>query len=70
MRRIREAVERCQREFRLLIEKSEIAQKGLKRDQYVRYHQMQYHLVKNVQKQFFEIAGHPKIFEKRSFLIF
>lgn len=67
MKQIKEAVETCQKDFRKLIEASEIAQKGLERAQYVRYLQMQYHLVKDVQKQFFEIAGHPRIFEKRKF---
>ena len=67
MKRIREAVKFCQDDFRTLIEASEIAQKGLERDQYVRYLQMQYHLVKDVQKQFFEIAAHPDIFAKKKF---
>lgn len=65
MKNVRDAVSVCQKEFRNLIEGSEIAEKGLERDQYVRYLQMQYHLVRDVQKQFFEIAGHPNIFEKK-----
>lgn len=65
MDKIIKATELAQTEFRKLIEGSQIAEKGLERDQYVRYLQMQYHLVKEVQKQFFEIAGHPDIFPKR-----
>ena len=67
MEKIKQATEQAQKEFRVLIENSEIAQKGLERDQYVRYLQMQYHLVKEVQKQFFEVAAHPSIFPKRKF---
>lgn len=64
---VKRAVKEAQDEFRQLISASEIANKGLERDQYVRYLQMQYHLVKDVQKQFFEIAGHQDIFDKRKF---
>lgn len=67
MDKIKKATEIAQKEFRTLIEKSEIAKTGLEREQYIRYLQMQYHLVKDVQKQFFEIAAHPDIFPKRKF---
>lgn len=67
MDKINSATEQAQKEFRKMIEESEIAVKGLEREQYVRYLQMQYHLVKDVQKQFFEIASHPTVFPKRKF---
>lgn len=67
MESIRRAVTEAQAEFRKLISESEIADTGLQRDQYIRYLQMQYHLVRDVQKQFFEIAGHHEIFDKRKF---
>lgn len=67
MEQVKSSVKKAQEEFRKLIEESEIANKGLERDQYVRYLQMQYHLVKDVQKQFYEIAGHENIFDKRKF---
>lgn len=67
MNEIKNSVKKAQDEFRSLIEESEIASKGLERDQYIRYLQMQYHLVKDVQKQFYEIAGHESIFDKRKF---
>lgn len=67
MKEIKDSVKKAQEEFRSLIEGSEIANKGLEKDQYIRYLQMQYHLVRDVQKQFFEIAGHHDIFDKRKF---
>lgn len=36
-----------------------IKDQGLKKEQYVRYLQMQYHLTKNVQEAFLTIASHP-----------
>lgn len=37
-----------------------LKQKGFKREQYVRYLQMQYHLTKGVQNTFLAIAAHPE----------
>ncbi len=67
MKKITDAVKATQDEFREVILASEIAAKGLEKDQYIRYLQMQYHLVRDVQKNFFEIAAHPDIFLKRKF---
>jgi len=64
---IRDAVEQVNAEFRIQIENSGVADSGFSLEQYTRYLQMQYHLVKDVQKQFYQIAAHPDIFNKGSF---
>ena len=72
MEKIRNAVKVVNAEFRQQIESSGIASAGFSLSQYTRYLQMQYHLVKDVQKQFFQIAAHPEIFSKvglRKFLL-
>lgn len=67
MNNIREAVASVNNEFRQQILNSGIAKNGFTIDQYTRYLQMQYHLVKDVQKQFYQIASHPNIFPKNGF---
>lgn len=67
MEKINKSVEKAKEEFREFILASDIATTGLEKDQYTRYLQMQYHLVKDVQKQFYEIAGRPEIFNRRKF---
>lgn len=67
MENIKRETEFAKNEFRELILSSQIAEKGLERDQYIRYLQMQFHLVKDVQKQFYEIAAHPSIFPRKKF---
>lgn len=72
MKDINNAVKTVNAEFRQQIESSGIATAGFSLGQYTRYLQMQYHLVKDVQKQFFQIAAHPEIFRKsglRKFLL-
>ena len=65
MKNVLDNVEKAKADFRTLIEASEIANNGLEREQYIRYLQMQYHLVKDVQRQFYQIAGHPEIYSNR-----
>ncbi len=67
MEKILNAVKSAQDDFRELILASEIGNQGLEEAQYIRYLQMQYHLVRDVQKQFFAIAGQPSVFKKRKF---
>lgn len=67
MEKIIQHVELAQKQFRDLILESNIAEIGLKEDQYTRYLQMQYHLVKDVQRPFYEIAAHEQIFHRKKF---
>ena len=52
--------------FRSLLETA-TGPDGLKRDAYVRYLQMQYHLTKEVQRYFLSAAANPRLAGKRAF---
>lgn len=67
MERILKQIEVAKKELRSKLSRIADSAEGLNIDQYTRFLSMQYHLTKNVQRVFLNIAGHPDLARRRAF---